>query len=294
MELSVCILTWNAREYLEEALATLAPVVASGFCEVIVIDNNSTDGTSGYLTQEHPDIRLITNKSNRGFAAGNNQGLEVAKGRYLMILNPDTLVHPEAFETLVAYMDSHPKVGIAGPKLLNRDGSLQFSCRRFPKPLAAAFRNTPLGRLFPNSHLVRDYLMQDMPHDADGAVDWLSGAAMIFRRDVYELLGGLSEDYFMYLEDVDFCLRAHQAGWEVHYVPEAVITHVIGGSSSKNPLPMVIVFHKSMYRYFVKHQSPGWKALLRPLAASALAARGFTVAVKVCFDLLKDRLRGKA
>ncbi len=292
MDLSVCILTWNARELLEKALESVLAERDALELEVLVVDNASSDGTSEYVRSNFPQVQLISNRSNRGFAAGNNQALLAASGRYLLLLNPDTVVHPGAFKALLEYMDAHPEAGIAGPKLLNADGSLQYSCRRFPNPVAAAFRNTPLGKLAPDFQPVREYLMQDFSHDEPRAVDWVSGAALLLRRELLCSVGLLSEDYFMYLEDVDYCLRAHKAGWEVHYVPQAVITHLIGGSSSKQPVPMVIEFHKSMYRFYATHQSPGLLAFTRPLAACGISARATVVLAKLLFDLAKDKLRG--
>jgi len=271
MDLSICILNWNTAADLRRCLASL---VAAGFSlraaqpkgcghEVIVVDNASTDGSADMVRHEFPQARLIANKNNLGFAAGHNQGIAASSGRYILLLNADTVVHANALGTLVAAMDSLPRAAVAGPRLLNADGSLQFSCRRFPRFATGLFRKVPLGRLLPDNVFNRDYLMASWDHSRERQVDWVSGAAFCLRREALRDIGLLDAGYFMYCEDVDWCYRARRAGWQAWYIPQAVITHLHGRSTDQRPFAMSFQFHRSMIRFYRKHYSPAWPALLR-------------------------------
>jgi GT2 family glycosyltransferase len=177
----------------------------------------------------------------------------VAQGAWLLLLNPDTVVPPGALRTLMGFARAHPEAGVIGPRLLNPDGSLQYSCRSFPTITAGMFRHTFLGRLFPRVRSMRSYLMCDWDHDSVRAVDWLSGAAMLIRRTAYEQIGGLDEGFYWGSEDVDYCYRMHAAGWTVLYTPEPAITHAVGRSTDQVPLTTIVRTHRSMARLFGKH-----------------------------------------
>ena len=192
------------------------------------------------------------NQENLGFSKANNQAIAATDSRYVFLLNSDAVIHSGALEALLAYADTHPNAGILGPKVLNSDGSLQFSCRRFPSLGAGFFRNTYLGRLFPHNKFARDYLMIGFDHAHDASVDWVSGCAMLIRRELIQEIGGLDERFYMYCEDVDICQRTWDGGRAVVYVPEAVVTHAIGRSSDKNADQMIIEFHRSWYVYELK------------------------------------------
>jgi GT2 family glycosyltransferase len=188
---------------------------------------------------------------------------------------------------------SHPEAGVIGPKLENPDGSLQFSCRRFPNPLAALFRNTPLGKLFPNNRFTREYLMQDWTHDGPREVDWVSGAALLAREELLSKIGFLDPEYFMYCEDVDYCWRAWDAGYKVVYVPNSVIMHKIGSSTDKAPNRMIGRFHSSMLRFYRKNMLPKRPLVLRPFAyvgaATAIGLRASLFITKNKIDNLKRK-----
>lgn len=264
-DLSVTICSWNTRDYLDRCLASVLDQAGDVQLEVIVIDNASEDGSGEMVEHKYPSVRLIRNHQNRGFGAGHNQGFAVAEGEFLMPLNSDAIVHPGCFARLVSFLRENEDVGVAAPKLLNPDGSLQYSCRRFPTPTAALFRNTPLGKLFPNNRFAREYLMQDWDHSEPRDVDWVSGAALCLRASVYRQIGGFDEKFFMYLEDVDLCKRVHDAGFRVVYVPDAVVTHVIGASTDRVANRMIRQFHKSMLLYYTKHHLRRAPLHLRPL-----------------------------
>ncbi len=263
MLLSICIVNWNTRDDLRQCLQSLPGGAGELTLEVFVVDNASTDGSPAMVSSEFPQVTLLRNPNNSGFAHANNQALARCRGDYLLLLNSDTVVHPGALSAFVDAMEAQPEAGIGGAKLLNSDGSLQFSCRRFPTFTAGLLRNNPIGRLFPGNAKVQDYLMTDFDHNVAAEVDWVSGAALCMRRATLEQIGLLDETYFMYCEDVDWCYRAHQAGWKIYYFPEAVITHHIGRSSDKAVAAMVRAHHHSMGIFYRKHYAPTTPPLMR-------------------------------
>ncbi len=271
--LTVQIVNWNAREHLRQSLRSILDAPPRVPYEIIVLDNASQDGSVQMLEKEFPEVRLLVSEQNLGFSRGHNLIAKGAQGKYLFLLNPDTIVLPGALDLLVDYAENHPEVGIIGPKILNPDGSLQYSCRRFPNPTAALFRNTPLGKMFPNNPYTRDYLMTDWDHNSEREVDWVSGAALFIRRDLYEQLGGLDEQFFMYCEDTDLCYRAWQLGWKVVYYPEPKVIHAIGRSTDLIANRMIRTFHISMYRFYKKHYARKTPIFLRPLVPVGLALR---------------------
>ncbi len=287
-DLSVLICSWNTKDDLRACLASLDSVRGEGNFEVVVIENNSADGSGDMVLREFPIVRLLQQYKNLGFTGGNNLGIAERRGRHALLLNSDTIVHPGAIKALLAAEKEHPEIGILGPKLLNPDGSLQFSCRRFPNPVAALFRNTPLGRLFPKNRFTRDYLMTDWDHSVPREVDWVSGAALLIREEALEKVGGLDPDFFMFCEDIDLCWRAKDAGFPTWYFPSAVISHKIGSSTSKAPNRMIFRFHRSMLLFYRKHQLRSVAAPLRPFAymgaATALTLRASLFLVKNQID----------
>lgn len=266
LDLTVCIVNWNTRNDLRRALESIYGCAAEAQLEVIVVDNASSDDSPQMVRRDFPEARLIVNRGNRGFAGGNNEALRRARGRYCLLLNSDTVVHPGAFAELVGFMDTHPDAAAVGPRVLNPDGTVQYSCRRFPRFATALFRKVPLGRLIPDNRWNRDYLMSDWKHDEPREVDWVSGAALCMSGAALAQVGLLDEGYFMYCEDVDWCYRARQAGWKIYYLPQAVVTHAIGRSSDQRPLRMVNEFHRSMHRFYWKHYAQRVPLPLRPLA----------------------------
>lgn len=276
-DVSVAILSWNTRGLLRRCLASLFrpedPEVLEAWegagrplrvfprescsVEVIVVDQESVDRSAEMVEEEWPEAKLVIQRPNLGFAGGNNVAYRHARGRYFLLLNSDTVVRPGWLSELVRYADAQPRAGLVGPKLVNPDGSLQYSCRRFPTLGAGLFRNTPLQWLLPRNHYTSDYLMQSWDHSSAQQVDWLSGACLMARREMIDEIGVLDERYFMYLEDTDWAFRAHKADWEVHYVPEPVVLHEIGRSSDRRPRRMIVMHHQSAYRYFSEHTAAG-------------------------------------
>lgn len=283
VDLSIVILNWNARDYLRAALVSLLDKSWRHNLEIIVVDNHSLlDDSAAMVRSEFPQVHLIESGRNLGFSAGNNLGVRAARGRYILFLNPDTVTHGDAWDRLIEWMDAHPSVGACGPKLLNTDGTLQASCRAFPSFGAGLFRNTWLGRLFPNNPWSRDYLMQDFQHDREQPVDWLSGSALFVRREALEAIGGgWDESYFMYCEDVDLCYRLKTKNFARYYVPLATITHHIGKSSDWAQGAMIRRHHASMLRFYFKHYARGWGLVLAPLAVLGVAVRASGAVIKL-------------
>lgn len=294
-DLSVTICSWNTEDDLRACLASLERVRAEASFEVLVVDNNSEDGSPDMVQAEFPWVRLFRMERNLGFTGGQNLAMRERRGRHAFLLNSDAEVHPGALRTLLAYHAAHPEAGILGPKILNPDGTLQLSCRRFPNPVAALFRNTLIGRWFPNNRFTREYLMADWSHEAPREVDWVSGAALFASGELIDAIGTFDPEYYMFCEDVDWCFRAWKHGWKVVYVPDAVVTHAIGRSTDKAPNRMIGRFHRSMLRFYTKNMLPRVAWPVRPLAwlgaALALAARAGSFIVKNKFDALRRRSR---
>jgi len=207
------------------------------------------------LVAEFPQVKLIQNRSNEGFTRPMNQALQASCGRYLLQLNPDTLILPGALDRLVDFLETHPQAGICGPKVLNRDRTLQKPCRRGePRPLAVFSYFLGLSAIFPKSRLFGEYLMNYMDEDETHTVAGVSGSCMLIRREVTTQIGYLDERFFAYQEDADYCFRARQAGWDIFYYPKAQIIHYGGmGGSRVQPYRSIFEWHRSYYRYYRKH-----------------------------------------
>jgi hypothetical protein len=255
---SVIIVSWNVRALLLECLRSLTDSrPAARALEIIVVDSHSADGTVEAVSQAYPDVVLLPQSENVGFARGNNIGLAAARGAHLLLLNPDTVVHDDAIERMAAYLDANPQVGIVGPHTRNADGSTQSTRRRFPTVMTAIFESTFLQNLAPH-RVLRRYYVRDAADDQAVEVDWVQGSCMLVRRAVYEAIGGLDERYVMYSEELDWCRRAKAAGWAVHYLGQAHITHYGGQSSAQMPANSHIWFQRSKLRYFRRYH--GWPA----------------------------------
>ena len=253
--LSICIVTYQARDYLRACLDSIAQHPPRDPHEIIVVDNHSQDGTVRMLAEEYPQVRLIQNRENDGYTAPMNLALQAGQGDYLVQLNPDTLVHAGAFDAVIDFLEAHPQVGICGPKVLNTDGSLQKSCRRGEsRPWAVITYFLGLSRAFPDSKLFGGYHLNYLDEDLISEIDGVSGSCMFIRRKVIDQIGYLDEQFFAYQEDADFCFRTRQAGWQVFYLPEARITHYGGeGGSRVHPYRSIVEWHRSYWLYYRKN-----------------------------------------
>jgi GT2 family glycosyltransferase len=250
VQLSVVVVSHNTRELLAACLESLNEHLRGVEHEVCVVENASTDGSAALVRERFPRVRLLANARNRGFSAAVNAAIAATTGRYVCWLNPDTRLLDDGMAAVLAYLDANERVGVVGPQLVNGDGSVQLSFRSFPSYATAFFnRNSLLTRFFPRNRHTRDYLRTDRAHDVVQETDWVSGACLIHRRT----LGSLDERFFMYMEDIDFCLRAREGGWSVVYHPSLRVLHHIGGSSRRMPVRRVIVLHRSIWHYYAKH-----------------------------------------
>ena len=260
--LSVIIVSWNVRDLLGHALdAVYSAGAHTPELQVIVVDSASADGTSEMIRERYPQVRLIASDENLGFAKGNNRGIGEAHGDFLLLLNADTLVLGNALAVLVNYLQEHPDAGMVGPRLLNADGTTQSSRRRFPSLPVLFLESTWLQGLTPRRQLAHFYL-EDKADSEEQLVDWMTGAAMLVRREVLDDVGGLDEGFFMYSEELDWCHRINDAGWKIAYTPAAEIVHY-GGKSSEQVAPARhIYFQSSKIRYTRKyHGGPTAEAL---------------------------------
>jgi GT2 family glycosyltransferase len=245
---------WNAGATLRACLTTLFASEGGEPPQVILVDNASTDGSLAGVTSAFPMLEVIQNPKNVGFARAVNQGLRAARGQFALVLNPDVILLPSAVPRLTQFMTTHPEVGIAGPRLLNPDGTVQGSARRDPSAWTALFgRSAPLTRLFPNNPVSkRELPALSVASSEPVEVDWLSGACLVARRTAWEQIGPLDERFFLFWEDADWCVRFRRAGWGVYYVPAASGTHLVGISRAGRRLGSVLDFHVSAYRYYRK------------------------------------------
>ena len=285
-DLSVVILNWNAREYLVACLNSIICQEWRHTVEIIVVDNDSRiDDSAAVVRKDFPGVCLIQTGRNIGFSAGNNLGYAIASGRYVLFLNPDTIVEKGALDALIDWMDAHPEAGACGPRMTYPDGELQNSSRAFPSFGAGIFRNSFLGRMFPNNPWSRAYLMEDVDRTQEHKADWLSGSALLGRRTALQQVdlgrGPWDETYFMYCEDVDLCYRLNRAGWDRVYVPQATIQHHIGKSSDWQQGAMIRRHHMSMLRFYFKHYAHGWGILMIPVAVVGIFFRAAFAVLKL-------------
>src|SRR5690625_8448 len=308
VDVSIIIVNYNVREFLHQALQSVRRASAGLNVEVIVVDNNSADGSTEMVAEEFPEVTLIENRDNTGFSRANNQGIRIAQGRYLLILNPDTILQEDTLTTLVDYLDRNPEAGAVGCQILNPDGSFAPESRRaFPTPRVALYRITGLSRLFPRSPRFGRYNMTFLPIDKESEVDALSGSCMMVRHaalyhspetaESLALLNGrasgenirstdsgsgaglFDETFFMYGEDLDWCFRIQQAGWSIRYTPETKIIHYKGESTKKGELRYVRLFYGAMATFAEKHLQSRYSRLFTLAIHSAIFARASLSAV---------------
>ncbi len=279
VDVSIIIVNYNVKEFILNLLHSLNRALQGMTSEIIIVDNASQDDSVPVLRKLHPEVRLIANEENLGFSKANNLGLKEATGRYLMLLNPDTVVQEDTFRVMIDFMDAHPDVGMSGCKLISPDGSLQPACRRsFPTPWVSFTKLVGLSNLFPKSRLFGKYNLTYLDENQTYEVDAIAGACMLVRRDVYEKIGGLDERFFMYGEDLDWCYRVQQAGFKVFYIHATQIIHYKGESTKRSTINETKVFYHAMHLFVEKHFSSSfifsWVLRLAILFREALAFLG--------------------
>ncbi len=290
LDLSVIIVSYNTRTLLDACLKSVACSSSSLSLETIVVDNASTDGSAEQVREHHPQVRLIRNPRNAGFAAATNQGISIAGGRYLLLLNSDTVVLEECLDRVVRFADAHPEAGAIGCRVLNPDRSLQPSCLLFPGLLNIVLLATGLPKMLPRSRLFGREASTWWSYDSVRDVDFVRGCFLLLRREAIERVGLLDERFFMYAEEADLCYRIRKAGMKVLFTPDAEIVHVGGASSDQTPRPMILQLWGSVLIFIRKHRS-------RPyyLACSAAVIAFFAIRVVPCMIVgLLSRSRGAA
>jgi len=274
MDLSICIVSHECRDLLAECLRSIEQHSDGLSLEVIVVDNASGDGTVEMVRERFPEVRLMANEENLGFAGGTNQAMAAASGEVLLMLNPDTRVCEGALGHLVAFLDERPEAGAAGPAVYGPDGRLQHTCHAFPTLWLTLVAQLGLHRLMPGSRTFGAYDMTWWDHGRPRRVEWLSGVCIAVRRSVWEQVGRLDERYFMYCEDVDWCYRLSQVGYERWYLPGARIYHHEAGSWGGASLERAKAAHRATFRYFGKHHGSLYETVARLLVACGALARG--------------------
>jgi GT2 family glycosyltransferase len=255
VELSIIVVSWNAKSYVQECLTSLSQQSLNVSIEIIVVDNASSDGTPEMVQQQFPHMILIRNSENLGFAKANNIGLRVAKGRYLCLINSDVNVPPECLQTIHDFMEQNPAVGVAGPRMLTTDGLVSRSYMRFPTLWNSFCNALSLDSVFKGSHLFGGVLMSDFDNKKTSEVDVLNGWFLVVRREAADLVGFLDESFFMYGEDIDWSYRFHHAGWGRVYFAGASALHYGGASSKAASTRFYIQMHRANLQYWKKHYS---------------------------------------
>jgi len=259
MDLSIIIVNYKTKGLLKQCLRGIYASRLECSFEVIVIDSASGDGSIDMVRHDFPEVVVIPLEVNRGLAVGNNAGLKIAKGRFLLVMNPDVAIFSGGVEIIMKYLTEHPQVGLAVPKLINPDGSYQLSAMRFPRFMIAVWRRTPFGKLPVPAAMVERFLMKDWDHKETRPIGWGLGACFMFSRKTMEIVGLFDERFFLYLEDVDYCRRVWQAGLEVHYVTSAEFVHYHERLSAKQPFWMGLfsyparIHMRSWIKYFSKY-----------------------------------------
>ena len=268
VDLSIIIVNWNTKYLLKKCLSSLfkhtQDAAGTGFSyEVFIVDNGSSDGSPDMVKEAFPSVTLLCNQKNLGFSKANNQAIPLTSGRYILLLNSDTELISDALQKMVSFMDQHPSAGICGTKLLNSDGTRQYSCDTFPRAPLMMFRDKILDRFTRPGEIPWQNRMTQWDFHENFAVDYVIGAVLLIRRETLEQIGMLDEQFFMYAEDIDWCYRAALAGWKTHYLGEVSIYHHNRGSSEQSATLSSQLQHlraKSLLKFYQKHY--GWGSAL--------------------------------
>ncbi|MCK5739343.1 glycosyltransferase [bacterium] len=258
MQLSIIIVSYNVKYFLEQALTSVQKAITDLSAEVFVVDNASQDDSITMVRDQFPAVHLVANTTNQGFGAANNQAVAEAKGDFIVFLNPDTIVQEDTFSTMLRFFETRPDAGMAGCKILNPDGTLQLACRRsFPTPWVAFTKVSGLSRFFPKSRLFGRYNLTFLNPDECHEVEAISGSFMVARSQALAEVGGFDETWFMYGEDLDLCYRFREKGWKIFYVPDTKIIHFKGESSRQSEFDTIRLFYQAM-RIFVSKYHQSW------------------------------------
>ena len=276
-DLAIIIVSHNSKEFLPACLNTVQAAIEGLSATMFVVDNGGNDGTAEFVRQNYGWCEVIDSRANGGYSFGNNLGLKAAgfpdspRFRYALLLNPDTETPPDSFRNMIAYMDSHPDIGVLGPKLILADGSLDLACRRGePTPLTSFYYIFGLAKIYPKSPRFGRYNMTFLPEDQTADVDSVVGACMLMRGEAICKAGLMDENFFMYGEDLDLNLRIKKQGYRVVYWPEVIVKHLKGTSTRKRPERMINAFYDAMYVFHHKHYESRYPAPFNWLVYAAI------------------------
>lgn len=275
MNVSVIIVNWNTRQLLFDCLNSLKESIRDIAYEIIVVDNNSSDDSVEMVAKNFPEVKLIVNDENLGFAAANNQAIKISQGRYVLLLNSDTVVHEDAIKKTVDYADYNPRAAVVGCRVMNSPEDVEMTCFRFPGLLSIVFTAAGLERIFEKSHLFGRERMRWWQRDTFRRVDVVSGMYMLVRKQAIDEVGLMDDSFFFYYEETDWCYRFAKAGWKSLFNPEAVITHIGGGgqSSAKARVKSFVQKQKSCMIYLRKNKGPVYALAARSILAVAFLGR---------------------
>jgi len=272
IKLLISIVSYNSLSYLIECLNSIQNHPPSCTYRVVVVDNASTDRTAEVIRERFGWVKLIVNKKNRGFAAANNTAMACCDSQYVLLMNSDCQVYEGSIDSILDFMDKNENVAVTGPRIINSDGSIQLSCRKFPSMFAAA-AHTLLTVIYPDNPFSRRYKMADVDRSRPFEVDWVSGSCMAIRRQALEETGLLDQRFFMYVEDLDLCYRMWKKGWKVYYYPYGKVLHHIGGSSEGESLRSAFRMQKSVLLFYLKNYKNNWRIIFIPAMVVVLSFR---------------------
>jgi len=282
--LSIIIVNYNVRDFLMHTLESIRRAVVNISHEIFIVDNSSVDGSVEMVKNRFPEVHLIENQVNKGFAAANNQAMKISSGKYIVLINPDTVVQEDTFSNLLEFMEDHADAGASTCKILNPDGSFSIDSRHsIPTPMSAFWKQIGFHLLFPKSKIFARYNLTYLDENEIYPVDAISGSFMFIRRTTYEDVGNLDEDFFMYCEDVDYCYRITKSGWKIYYAPVSDIIHYKGESTKKNNLDYVLNFNKSLYLFYKKHFQKKYFSLFAWFILTGIFFRGVFIYSKNFF-----------
>lgn len=270
-QLTISIVSGGDFDILQGCLKSIASACKKYSYEIYVADICLNCGVKEKIKEYFPQVNFIQNKKRKGYGANQNTVIKKTNSDFFLVLNDDTVLKENSLDILIDFLIEKENVAAIGPKILNKDGTLQYSARAFPNIFTGVFRRTFLNKLFPNNPYVKEYLMLDWKHNSVKSIGWISGACMLLRRKAITEIGLFDENFFMYVEDLEWCFRAHQKNWEIYYCPLAEIIHYGYLTTQKVAVNMIIEHHKSMLKFYEKHYMK--RGTLKPVIISGLAVR---------------------
>jgi len=285
MDLTIVIVNYNTEKLTLECIASVYKSHLPYTFEIFVVDNHSSDNSVEAIKKHYPKVKLIENEENVGFSKANNQAIRQAQGRYILLLNSDTILMENTLDVMTQYMDNHLDVGAAGCEVLLPTGDLDQACHRgFPTPQASFYYMAGLAKKYPNNLKYNSYHKSYLNMKEIHEIDCLVGAFMLVRKETIDQVGMLDEEFFMYGEDIDWCYRIKEAGWGIIYNPTVSIIHYKGASSRKKPFKIVYEFHRAMYLFHKKHYAKKYSIFVNYIVYAGIFA-------KLSMELVKNKMK---